>query len=163
MQHTAWIFAGIYTALNVVLTLLLRLYGMSWFDALCHAFGTMATGGFSTYDTSLGHFNSVPGINGALIDYTIILFMILAGTNFTLLYFLLIGKPGRLLADVEWRTYMAIILGVTALVVARGTWHHDFADADGAVARSIPAPPSATDLSGRLDHDHHRLRHARFR
>ena len=129
VQHTALIFAGIYTALNALLALLLKIYGMNWFDALCHAFGTMATGGFSTHDASLGHFNSVPGINGALVDYTVILFMILAGTNFTLLYFLLVGKPGRLLADIEWRTYATIIFGVSALVVAWGTWHHDFAAA----------------------------------
>lgn len=127
MQQTAWTFAGLYCMLNAVLTLLLRSYGMNWFDALCHAFGTMATGGFSTYDTSLGHFNSVPGVNGALVDYTVLVFMVLAGTNFTLLYFLLVGKPGRMLVDIEWRTYMAILVVVSALVVARGTWHHDFA------------------------------------
>ena len=43
--------------------------------------------------------------------------MILAGTNFTLLYLLCLGRPGKLLVDVEWRTYMIIIIGVTALVV----------------------------------------------
>ena len=60
--------------------------------------------------------------------YLPILFMILAGTNFTLLYFLLLRRPGLLLADVEWRTYMAIILGVTALVVLFGLANHDFQD-----------------------------------
>ena len=120
MQHTAWVFTGIYFALNAVLAVILLLEGMNPFDALCHAFGTMATGGFSTYDTSLAHFQS------PLIESTVILFMVLAGTNFTLLYFLLLGKPGRLLADVEWRTYAVVILGVSALVIAFGMWYGDF-------------------------------------
>ncbi len=121
MQHTAWTFGGIYCLLTAVLAVLLHWEQMSWFDALCHSFGTMATGGFSTYDGSLGHFDS------AVIDITVIIFMILAGTNFTLLYLLLVGKPQRMLADVEWRTYMAILLVVTGLVVAWGMRHNDFA------------------------------------
>ncbi len=120
MQHTAWAFATIYCVLNAVLTLLLWLQGLSLFDALCHAFGTMATGGFSTWNSSLGHFDS------AWIDYTVILFMIIAGTNFTLLYFVAIRQPQRLFADIEWRAYMAVILGVTILIVATGLRHGDF-------------------------------------
>lgn len=121
MQHTAWIFAAIYLALNVILTIILFFEGMDWFDAICHAFGTMATGGFSTYNKSIGHFNS------SVIDYTITVFMILAGTNFTLLYLASIGKPGSLLKDVEWRTFIVIIFGVTAMLVAVAmVWHADF-------------------------------------
>lgn len=117
MQHTAWIFTTIYVVLNGVLVLLLKLTGgeaMTWFDAFCHAFGTMATGGFSTYDTSLGHFNS------AGIDYIVIVFMILAGTNFTLLYFLSFGRIKHLIHDVEWRTYIGILVGATCIVVLFG-------------------------------------------
>jgi len=60
MQHTAWVLFVIYACLNVVLTLFLLLEGLSLFDSLCHAFGTMATGGFSTYNASVGHFASSP-------------------------------------------------------------------------------------------------------
>ena len=120
MQHTAWLFAAIYCLLNVVLTIILKLLGLSLFDSFCHAFGTMATGGFSTYNASLGHFDS------AVIDSVVIVFMILAGTNFTLLYLLMKGQPNKLLADVEWRTYMSVILGVTLLVVCIGLYHDDF-------------------------------------
>ena len=119
-QHTAWVFAAIYCALNVLLTFILKAQGLSWFDAMCHAFGTLATGGFSTWNNSLGHFDS------ALIDYTVTVFMILAGTNFTLLYFLILLQPGRLLADVEWRIYMGVIVGISLLVIAIGTYHGDF-------------------------------------
>ncbi len=123
MQHTALIFAAIYCGLNLVLAITLRLEGMNWFEAVCHAFGTMATGGFSTLDTSLGGFNS------KVIEYTVILFMILAGTNFTLMYLTLLGKPGLLFKDSEWRAYMGIIFGTTAMNMAFGLWvNNDFND-----------------------------------
>ena len=70
---------------------------MKWYDAICHAFGTMATGGFSTYNASLGHFASDPNYHGTAIEATVVIFMILAGTNFTLLYLLLLRRPGWLL------------------------------------------------------------------
>ena len=119
-QHTAWLFALTYVALNLVLTLLLKLTGLTWFDSLCHAFGTMATGGFSTYNASVGHFDS------AVIDFLIILFMGLAGTNFMLLVSLFMFQPQRLLADVEWRTYVSLIAIVTLLVVGFGLAYEDF-------------------------------------
>lgn len=124
MQHTAWIFATIYCALNAILAVLLKAFGMSWFDAICHAFGTMATGGFSTFNASVGHFDS------PAIDYTITLFMILAGTNFTVLYLLCLWKPMKILADVEWRTYIGVILAVTVLIVVFGICYGDFVPSD---------------------------------
>ncbi len=114
MQHTALVFAAIYVGLNVILAIIYMLEGMSPFDALCHAFGTMATGGFSTYNASLGRFDS------PVIEYTTIVFMILAGTNFTLLYLTLLGGPKRLFRDVEFRTYMFILVGVTVGVIILG-------------------------------------------
>lgn len=119
MQHTALVFATIYISLNALLAVIFFLEGMTVFDALCHAFGTMATGGFSTYNASLGQFDS------ALIEYTTIVFMILAGTNFTLIYFCSRGMPGRLLRDVEFQVFIAIILLVTIGVVAFGLSYED--------------------------------------
>jgi len=120
MQHTAWIFACLYCGLNAVLAIVLWLLGMTPFDALCHAFGTMATGGFSTYNASVGAFNQSGMPTGVAIEYVITLFMILAGSNFTLLYLTLILQPGKLLGDLEWRVYVAIIAGVTILVLIAG-------------------------------------------
>lgn len=114
MQHTALVFAAIYGGLNVILTGLYLLEGMTLFDALCHAFGTMATGGFSTYNASLGGFDSV------WIEYTTIVFMVISGTSFTLLYLTLLGGPRRLMKDVEFRTYGGIIAIVTLGVVFFG-------------------------------------------
>ena len=119
MQHTALVFAAIYVGLNVLLTIIYKLEGMTIFDALCHAFGTMATGGFSTYNASLGHFDS------AVIEYTTVVFMILAGTNFTLLYLTLLGGPKRLLRDVEFRAFVGIIAVVTVGVIFFGMQAHD--------------------------------------
>src|SRR5690606_23974838 len=79
-QHSAWIFAGIYVGLNIILTVLLLVEGMTLFDALCHSFGTIATGGLSTYNASVAHFDSV------VIEMTIGTFMAIACVNFSLLY-----------------------------------------------------------------------------
>ena len=120
MQHAAWNFAGVYIALNIVLALILILLGMTVFDAICHSFGTMATGGFSTYNSSLGHFALNNSSNGKMIEYIVILFMVLAGANFTLLFFAVIGQPMKLLRDTEFRSYIGIITVSTMVLMAFG-------------------------------------------
>lgn len=125
MQHTAQVFAAIYCGLTIALSAILKLCGLSWFDSICHAFGTMATGGFSTYNASLGHFDS------GLIDSVVILFMLLAGMNFTLLYFLLRGVPSTMWRDIEWRVYISIIAAVTFVVVCMGMVLGEFTDGTG--------------------------------
>ncbi len=149
MQHTAWVLFCIYTGLNAILTLLLMLQGLSVFDALCHAFGTMATGGFSTYNASVGHFQSVAELNAPLIEMTIAVFMVLAGTNFMLLHFVALGKFSRPWRDVEWRAYMMILLVVSLLVIGFGCYSGDFAGPTGmkraaqqVETQSPPAPSS---------------------
>ncbi len=87
---------------------------MTLFDGLCHAFGTMATGGFSTYNRSLGGFESPS------IEYTTILFMVIAGTNFTLLYLSLRFGLRRLVRDIEFQAFVCIILSVSIGVVFFG-------------------------------------------
>ena len=99
-QRSAWVFASIFIGLVVVLAVLLRVEGMSMFDALCHSFGTIATGGFSTHDASIEYFHSVS------IEMTITLFMILACTNFTLLYYLVLLAARQAAGDIEFRTYL---------------------------------------------------------
>ena len=143
MQHTAWAFVGIYVVLVGVLALLLLAGGMSLFDALCHSFTTLATGGFSTYNTSVGHFALHPEQYDALwIETMILIFMILGGTNFTLLYFVVIGRWLRLLSDTEWRTYMAIIVVASAAIMVYGIISNDFTAASKAeVASGSPVAP----------------------
>lgn len=76
IKDTALILWGIYSLLTILDMLLLKYFGMSWFDALNHAFSTISTGGFSTKEHSLGHYHS----NG--IIWTTTIFMILSGINF---------------------------------------------------------------------------------
>ena len=77
----------IYVSYTLAETLLLSLAGMSFFDSLNHAMSTMASGGFSTKNASLAHWNHLPWVH-----YIIIVFMFLAGTNFVLSYFAFTGK-----------------------------------------------------------------------
>lgn len=99
----------IYVMLTICETILLYIAGMPLFDAVCHSFATIATGGFSTKN------NSIMGYS-PLIQYIITVFMILSGMNFTLHYFLLHKKFNRLFKNEEWKTYMLIILISTTLI-----------------------------------------------
>lgn len=76
--------------------------GMDIFDALCHAFSTLATGGFSTKNASIAHFQS------PFIEYAATLFMFMAGINYSLYFYLFRGYPSRLLKSGEFRFYLAI-------------------------------------------------------
>ncbi len=104
IQTSAFILWAIYVGISAAETIALMLAGMPLFDAICHTFGTMATGGFSTKNASISHYSS------PLIHIIIILFMILAGSNFTLYYYLLRKNFSQVYKDTEWRTFLAIIV-----------------------------------------------------
>lgn len=100
----------IYFAYTVVETILLKIAGMSFFDAVNHAMSTLSTGGFSTKNASLAYWNDNPAI-----QYIVILFMFLAGTNFVLSYFAFKGNLKRVWQDEEFKLYLSFILGFTIL------------------------------------------------
>jgi trk system potassium uptake protein TrkH len=100
---------AIYVILTLIQTGLLMLGDMSFFDSICHSFATMATGGFSTQNTSVAAYSPY-------IQYVIIIFMILAGTNFALHYFMLKRKFSKVKSSEEYQLYMGIIIGVTLLI-----------------------------------------------
>ncbi|WP_072994419.1 TrkH family potassium uptake protein [Pseudozobellia thermophila] len=105
----------IYVGYTLAETILLKLAGMSFFDAINHSLATLSTGGFSTKNLSVAYWNDQP-----LIQYIIILFMFLAGTNFVLSYFAFKGKVQRILMDEELKFYTGFIVSFTiiaALVV----------------------------------------------
>ena len=107
-----WLIYFGYTAAE---TLLLSVAGMSFFDAINHSMATLSTGGFSTKNASLAYWNNRP-----LIQYIVIFFMFLAGSNFVLSYFAFKGKIQRVLRDEEFKFYsvlMLIFTLITALVV----------------------------------------------
>jgi len=153
-QRAAWVFALIFLGLNAVLTLLLLLQGLTLFDALCHAFGTVATGGFSTYNASVAHFATRPDLyNGPLIEMTITLFMFLGCTNFTLIYYLVLLRPGKLLGDVEFRVYLGVLLAATVLVVGFGLRAGDFEGPLSAVRYGLFQVTSIMTNTGFGTHD----------
>lgn len=94
----------IYIGLTFVLAALLLLGGMDFYDALCHSFTTMATGGFSTRSASIAYFNS------AYIDVVITFFMFLAGVNFSLHFYALRGDFSRFAKSSEFRLFCTIII-----------------------------------------------------
>ena len=94
----------IYLGLTLVETVLLMLGGMTFYDAFNHSLTTMATGGFSTKNTSVAYYDS------AYIQYVIIFFMFLAGTNFTITYFGLKGKFKKVWANEEFRNYLILVV-----------------------------------------------------
>ena len=112
IQDTAKLLWGVYVLLTGAETLLLMVGGMSFFDALCHAFATLATGGFSTRNASVGAYDS------AYIDWVVTGFMFLAGVNFSLHYHALRGRLREYFRNEEFLTYLALTVGVTLVLVA---------------------------------------------
>lgn len=106
IQDTAKVLWMVYLIITVVLTLLLWVGGMTFFDAINHAFTAMSTGGFSTKNNSVASFNS------PFIEWVLIIFMIIAGINFALHYrFLFRGfKIKTYTQDPELNFYFLIIL-----------------------------------------------------
>ena len=100
----------IYVSYTVAETILLWVAGMTFFDAINHAFSTLSTGGFSTKNASLAYWNDNP-----VIQYIIIIFMLLAGSNFVLSYFAFKGQVQKILHDDEFKWYMFFIFGFTAI------------------------------------------------
>ena len=103
----------IYVSYTLVETLLLSLAGMSFFDSLNHAMSTMASGGFSTKNASLAHWNHLPWVH-----YIIIVFMFLAGSNFVLSYFAFTGKIKKIFQDDEFLTFAKFIFVFSMIVFA---------------------------------------------
>lgn len=110
IKDTAMSLWKVYVLFTAAQTVLLTLGGMTVFESLCHAFGTMGTGGFSTRNASVAAYDSV------YIDYVISFFMLVAGMNFALHFQLVRGRPLALWRDTECRFFLGVVLGVTACV-----------------------------------------------
>ena len=109
---------GIYLIMTVLLIVLLYLFQMNPFDAVCHAFTTISTGGFSTKQLSIAHWNST------YIETTICVFMVIGAINFSLMYFFVKGKFKRFFRDEELRWFLGII-AVATVVVALGLFFQE--------------------------------------
>ncbi len=127
VSQTAKILWGVYLVFTVIETILLMFGGMDLFDALCHTFGTVATGGFSTKNLSVGYFDS------AYVDYVIIIFMYLAGVNFSLHYRALTGKYLFYFKDKEFLFFSSVIV-ISTIVLIMGTFGANY---NGSIKDSI--------------------------
>ena len=131
VAETASSLWGIYAALTAGLFLLLMLAGLEPFDALAHAFATLATGGFSTRTASIAAFES------PLVEYIVVVFMVLGGTSFILHYRLLLERrPVSVLRDYEFRHYLGILAAASAVAALLLATELDY-PAEAAIRKSV--------------------------
>ncbi len=109
IKETAKGLWGIYFLLTFAETIFLMMGKMDLFDALCHSFATVATGGFSTQNASIANYSPY-------IQYVIVVFMILSGTNFTLHYWALHGKMNKVVKNEEYKYYIFLLLSLTVII-----------------------------------------------
>jgi trk system potassium uptake protein TrkH len=107
----------IYVLFTIAEVILLYAGNVSLFDSICHAFTTMATGGYSTKQTSIAEFSPY-------VQYVITFFMFLAGTNFALSYYGLHFKFAKVFKNEEFRFYGAFLLGFT-IIITLFLWLHN--------------------------------------
>lgn len=110
IKDSSLILFKIYAALTLIMTILLLCAGMNLHEAFCHTFGTLATGGFSTRNASIGAYDSIA------IEIIITVFMAIAGTNFGLLYCMSRREWRKVINNSEWRLYVFILV-VSSLLI----------------------------------------------
>ncbi|HMP34539.1 MAG TPA: TrkH family potassium uptake protein [Kiritimatiellia bacterium] len=130
ITSTAKLLWGVYLLLNVILIILLKFGGMDWFDAVCHAFATISTGGFSTRSMSIASFDSL------YIETVIVVFMLLSGINFALHFRALRGDLFCYFKDSECRFYLGVWILAVA-VISLNLFNHDVWSAGDSLRHSI--------------------------
>jgi trk system potassium uptake protein TrkH len=125
LSDSAKILWGVYAVFTLLEIIFLLGGGMPLFEASCHAFTTLPTGGFSVKNASIAQYNS------AYFDYVILIFMILAGINFTLHFQMLRGKTLAFWEDTECRFFLGLFLGLSLLIAwdIHGSVYASFKDA----------------------------------
>ncbi len=111
ISETAKILWGAYLIFTLMEIFLLKLGGLSFFESICITFGTLATGGFTPTNNNIATYPS------PYVHYILIVFMFIAGTNFSLHYWALRGKVNRYFINPEFRFFFCIILGTTGFVL----------------------------------------------
>lgn len=112
------IILSVYIGLTIVSTLILKLCGMTWFDALCHAMSACGTCGFSTKNLSIGWFNS------PLIEMVLVVIMAIAGIHFGLIFATLTRKKNNIFRSEITRTYFSVI-AVSSILIGISIWVAD--------------------------------------
>ena len=107
----------IYASMTLLCGLLLWVEGMAPFDAIAHALTTPSTGGFSTYDASIGYFASAGFEHSVAIEYTILAFMFAGGTSFVVIWNLVRRKWQAVSGNVELRVWLILLVAASSLVI----------------------------------------------
>ncbi|MCF8106276.1 MAG: TrkH family potassium uptake protein [Desulfohalobiaceae bacterium] len=141
IKDTALLLWKVYVLFSALEIALLWLGGMNLFDSICHTFGTMATGGFSTKNASIGHYTS------PYIQMVITLFMFIAGVNFALHFKMLQGRLRVFGQDPEFRFFALFILIVTA-IISFTVWGQNYQGLGEAFRYSIFQAVSITTTTG---------------
>jgi trk system potassium uptake protein TrkH len=118
IRDTAAFICRLYLGLTFVLFVIFLLEGMTPFDAICHTFTTVATGGFSTKQASIAAFDSV------LIEMTVVIFMIISAINFGLFFAMLRGHRDAVWRNAEFRVFIGILVFATAAITLNLTGVH---------------------------------------
>ncbi|MFV0391546.1 MAG: TrkH family potassium uptake protein [Paludibacteraceae bacterium] len=111
LNDTARILLIVYVSLTVVETILLKIGGLSLFDAVTHSFATIATGGFSTKQASIAYWGS-----STYVQYVISIFMLLAGINFAMYFFAYKRNFKKIWKSEELRGYLSILFVITIII-----------------------------------------------
>ena len=112
------IILSVYIGLTIVSILVLKLCGMNWFDAVCHAMSACSTCGFSTKNLSIGWFNS------ATIEMVLVVIMLISGIHFGLIFATLTRKRNNIFRSETTRTYFSVI-AISALIIGISLWAAD--------------------------------------
>ena len=133
----------IYVSLTTACTLAYWAAGMDWFDAICHSFSTVAIGGFSTYDASLGHFDS------PLINFICVVFLIIAAINFSLHYAAVSSRNLRVyLRDPEFKVFLFIQLALVIVCFTVLSSNGIYADGDETLDQALFQAVSMSTTAG---------------
>ncbi|RUO42101.1 potassium transporter [Pseudidiomarina aestuarii] len=133
----------IYVALTVACAVAYKIAGMNWFDAVSHSFSTIAVGGFSTYDASMGYFGS------STINIICVVFLLLSSLNFAVHYAAITGRTLRsYFVDPEVRAFLLIQLALLFIVFATVLTHKIFADTGTAFNQALFQSVSISTTAG---------------
>lgn len=117
-QTVVRIILSVYVGMTVITTIALKMSGMLWFDAVCHAMSACGTCGFSTKNLSVGFFDSVT------VEFILMCAMAVSGIHFGLIYGTIMRKPNNMFRSEISRTYF-MMMGVAGLLIAASLWMAD--------------------------------------
>ncbi|MDO5308165.1 MAG: TrkH family potassium uptake protein [Planctomycetia bacterium] len=143
MRSYAFSMCALYAALTALCIIALSFCGASLFDSFIHSFSVTSLGGFSNYNSSVGHFMHDPRVNYVAVEYVLAFFMALASMNHALLWTLVLGKPSKLWHDTETRWFLSLLLVATIALTTAGMLKGDF----NVQFKTKPHPLEVTDLS----------------